>query len=157
MWRGWWRRIAGEKAPPAEVFFRRFAGRSLIVHEGLGTYWMEELLKSGGGGGHFRLDLRQSAADPHAPTRWLAECLPPLGLPFPLLILVETDHSVLVRHLHQGAHPCHPAEIPWFIDDMRARERVHVRLRWQRNGGPVVTRPLPPEDNKTETPYGALD
>lgn len=152
-WLSLWRStVRGER----DLFFQRFAGKSMIVHEGLGRDWLDELLKTGGGGRHFRIDLRHQSGDERSPLSWLVRQLQPLTLPKPLLVLVDDHRALLIRHLLQGRHPCHPAEIPWFIEDIRVRNRYHVRICAQPNNVRLEHH-LPPEDNHVEISYGTLD
>lgn len=104
----------------------RFAGRSLIVHDGLSAGWLEELLKEGGGAGHFRIDARRPPGDPPTPIEWVVHRhLLPLGLPRPFLVKVD-GARLLVRHLTRNGKPVHPSEIAWMLREIEARH--HWRL-----------------------------
>ncbi len=108
-------------------FFARYQGRTLIVHQGLTLDWLEELLKLGGGGGHFRIDIRQPPGR-HSPVSWLAHrFILPLDLPLPVLCDVGPT-TIAIRHLRSADRLCHPADIAWILEDMRVRARVHARL-----------------------------
>ena len=108
-------------------FFARYRGRTLIVHQGLAIDWLEELLKLGGGAGHFRIDVRR-AMDPRSPVSWVAHrFILPLDLPLPVLCDVGPA-AIAVRHLRTAGRLCHPADIAWILDDMRERSRVHALL-----------------------------
>lgn len=132
-------------------FFARYARRVLIVHQGLGLDWIEELLKIGGGGGYFRIDARQPL-DEHSPVSWLTHrFLLPLNVPLPLLCDVGTDH-LTVRHLQSRGRLCHPADIGWILDDMRKRTRFHATLR--REASQLISQHgLAVEDNAYEIDF----
>ena len=155
---GWpllWPRARAEAAR-ARGFFQRFAGKSLIVHEGLGADWLDELLKTGGGGSHFRIDLRHYGDTDVSPVGWLVQHLRPIALPRPLLVLAGHDAILLIRHLRQGKYTCHPGELPWFIDDIQERGRYHARIQWT-TAGPLIEHGLSVDDNHVEISYGSLD
>ncbi|MHB1515538.1 MAG: hypothetical protein ACYCVY_07475 [Acidiferrobacteraceae bacterium] len=114
--------------PLEERFFRRFCGRTLIVHQGLDLEWIEGLLKVGGGGGHFRIDARHLPSHRPTPVEWVVQQhVLPLALPTPLLVTVG-DRSLAVRHLRRGHHVFDPAEIPGILEDMSKHNRVHARI-----------------------------
>ncbi len=108
-------------------FFTRYQGRTLIVHQGLTLDWLEELLKLGGGGGHFRIDARQGL-DRRSPVSWIAHRFI-LPLPLPLPVLCDVGPAIItIRHLQSAGRLCHPADIGWILNDMRTRDRVHATL-----------------------------
>ncbi|WP_297396032.1 hypothetical protein [Acidiferrobacter sp.] len=118
-------------------FFARYQGRTLIVHQGLTLDWLEELLKLGGGGGHFRIDTRKPE-NRDSPVLWLAHhFILPLNLPLPVLCDVGPA-TIAIRHLHCAGRLCHPADIAWILEDMRVRARVHAAL--SRDSHRLVTR-----------------
>lgn len=158
-----WRILGGLRAKQQErrrealatSFFGLFEGRSLIVHQGLTAAWIDELLKTGGGGRHLRIDMRTMGADDPAPVAWvLRETVLPLALPLPLILLVESG-TIRIRHLRQNGHVRHPADIPWILDDIRDRNREHALVVRDRGHLRAELR-LPAEDNDVETPYGVL-
>lgn len=113
------------RGSPLERFLARYRGRTLIVHAGFPSDWLEELLKQPGGGGHFRIDSRQTGGDP-TPVEWLVRRhLLPLDLPRPLLVKVTAD-ALYVRHLTRGGEAVHPSEIYWLLDEIE--DRHHARL-----------------------------
>jgi hypothetical protein len=151
------RKAEYDRAVRQRRFFQRYSGRTLIVHAGLTIDWMEELLKVGGGGGHFRIDTRLPPTKPPTAIEWIVhEHVLPLGLPLPLLMQVSPG-LVRIRHLQQHGVVRHPADIAWILDDMGDASagggRVHATLRV--DGSALrVERGIPPEDNAVETPYG---
>lgn len=156
MWKKWLARLRGrgeayECARRRDRFFARYTGRTLIVHAGLSVQWMEELLKVGGGGGHFRFDTRQPPDHKPTPVEWVVhEFILPLHLPLPLLMQVGLN-DIAVRHLTDRGYTRHPADIAWLLEDMKSerdggRGRVHARLR-SGAAGFIVERGIPPEDN----------
>ena len=94
----------------------------------------EELLKLGGGGGHFRIDARQ-ALDTRSPVSWIMHrFILPLAVPRPLLCAIEGD-VIAIRHLlTRGGRTCHPADIAWILSDMRTRGRCHATLKRRATG-----------------------
>ena len=159
-WLSWLRGRAHRDAERQERFFARYAGRTLIVHAGLTVDWMEELLKIGGGGGHFRVDTRQMPGRKPTPVEWVVhEFVLPLQLPLPMLLRVHHE-AIAVRHLTDKGYVRHPADIAWLLDDMKAeseggRGRVHARLVRAAHGF-VVERGIPPEDNGIEVGDGVV-
>lgn len=133
-------------------FFARYQGRTLIVHQGLTLDWLEELLKLGGGGGHFRIDTRKPPAR-HSPVSWLAQrFILPLDLPLPVLCDVGPT-TIAIRHLQSAGRLCHPADIAWILEDMRLRVRVHAMLS-RHPGGLSTDRGLAVCDNAYEMDLG---
>lgn len=132
---------------PVARFFERFAGRSIIVHRGFEDDWLERLLKLPGGGGYFRLDLRQDAGAASPLEQVVQAHVLPLELPLPLILRVAAD-EVLVRHLSRaGGGTLDPSEIGWLLDEIEARH--HARLR--RQGDTLATeRGIDPADNRIE-------
>jgi hypothetical protein len=109
-----------------ERFRARFAGRTVIVHAGLTPGWVEELLKEGGGAGHFRFDVRPAPGRRPTPIEWLVhEQLLPLGLPLPFFLRVE-DAGVRLRHLVRNGAPVHPSEIAWMLRELDTRYHAFV-------------------------------
>lgn len=135
-----------------ERFFARFSGRTLIVHKGLTLDWLEELLKLGGGAGHFRIDARQPP-DRKSPVLWVTHrFILPLELPLPLLCDVGAE-EITVRHLLSRGRLGHPADVAWILDDMRGKSRRHGLL--VKTGAQLVAhRELPVEDNAFDWDVG---
>lgn len=165
MWNKWLARLRGrartsECTRRQQRFFDRFDRRTLIVHAGLTVQWMEELLKVGGGGGHFRVDTRIPLTEKPTPVEWVVhEFILPLQLPLPVLLRVHTD-TIIVRHLTDRGYVRHPADIAWLLDDMKSvdeggRGRVHARLVRHARGF-IVERGIPPEDNGIEVGDGVI-
>ncbi len=141
------------------AFFQRYRARTLIVHAGLTVDWLEELLKQGGGGGHFRIDARLTPARTPTPVEWVVhEFIVPLALPLPLIARVS-DQSIRIRHLVRHGALCHPSDIAWILDDMgddgTGLGRAHVVL-YKHGDGFRAERGIAPEDNAIDTPYGTL-
>ncbi len=133
-------------------FFSRYRGRTLIVHQGLALDWLEELLKLGGGGRHFRFDARKPLDTKNAASWVVHRYILPLELPLPVLCDVGGD-TVAVRHLLTRGRLGHPADIAWILDDMRNKSRVHATLI--REARHLATRPgLPVADNTYEIDFG---
>lgn len=129
-------------------FLDRYAGRTLIVHAGFPPEWLEELLRQPGGGGHFRLDLRQIGNGRPTPVEWLLERhVLPLGLPQPLLLKV-TREWVYLRHLTRNGTVVHPSEIYWFLEEIE--QRHHARLRIE-GASLYAERGLDPADNEARS------
>lgn len=144
--------VRGQRAR-RDAFLHRFSGRTLIVHTGLSTEWLEELFKTGGGAGHFRLDARPLPQRRPTPVEWVVqEFLLPLGLPLPVLVQVAPD-CLRLRHLQRYGAICHPADILWIVEDMRERERVHATLYCTETGF-RCERGIHPDDNEVQTPDG---
>jgi hypothetical protein len=132
-------------------FLERYMNRTIIVHEGLDLGWIEELLKQAGGGGHFRIDARQSPGDEPTPVEWLVhQHVLALGLPLPLIIQVRED-GIRIRHLRQGQRTVHPSELLWLLDEIGSR--YHALLRPVPDGL-HVERSIAVDDNRIEGPYG---
>ncbi|HKJ87667.1 MAG TPA: hypothetical protein VKA48_04080 [Gammaproteobacteria bacterium] len=155
-------RFAREPDPSGfqQAFFDRFAGCTLLVHEGFPEGWLGKLVHEPGGGGHFRIDVTQPAFRAETPLRrlypvqWLVrEHILPLGLPRPVLVKVEGRDHLRVRHLRRHGGICDPAEVAMILEDMT--ERPHVLL-FPEQGGFSVDRELDPEDNLVDTPYGLI-
>jgi len=141
-----------KRRPDAQQrFLERFAGRVLIVHEGLPGDWLEELFKIPGGAGYFRVDARRHPEGRPTPVEWLVhEYVLPLELPLPVLLSVSGE-VVRVRHLTDRGQPRHPSDIAWMLDEIDTRH--HAVLKPQGEGF-SVERVLAVEDNAVETPYG---
>jgi hypothetical protein len=136
-----------------EAFLARYAGRHLILHGGLDPFWVEELLKEPGGMGHFRIDLRQQPGKRPTPVEWVAhEQIAPLGLPHPLLAVVDRQGRVTLRHLTREEGPIHPSELAWMRDELD--DRFHARLHPDAEGGFTTEWGIPVADNTIETDYG---
>lgn len=128
-------------------FMQRFTGRTIIVHDGLSIGWVGELHKEGGGGGHFRIDVRNPPGTPPSPIEWVVHrWILPQHLPLPLLVKVEPE-QLLIRHLTRNDKPVHPSEINWMLGEMP--ERVHLVLR-PSGPGFLPERKLPVSDNHVE-------
>lgn len=151
--------------PPADprarrvLFFQRYRARTLIVHTGLTIDWLEELLKQGGGGGHFRIDARLTPARTPTPVEWVVHgFILPLGLPLPLIARVS-DESIGIRHLVRHGAVCHPTDIAWILEDMGGGSvgvgRAHAVL-YPHGDGFRSERGIAPDDNGIDTPYGTL-
>jgi hypothetical protein len=141
------------------AFFERYRRRTLIVHQGLTVDWLEELLKQGGGGGHFRIDARLTPARTPTPVEWVVhEFILPLGLPLPLIAQVA-DESIRIRHLVRHGGLCHPGDIGWILEDMGAGDsglgRAHAVL-FAHGDGFRAERGIASDDNAIDTPYGTL-
>jgi len=136
-------------------FFARYAGRTLIVHQGLAIDWLEELLKLGGGAGHFRIDARHPL-DGKSPVLWVTHrFILPLHLPLPVLCDIGKD-AIQIRHLMSRGHLCHPADIGWILDDVRYKSRRHAVLTsasWRL----IARYELPVSDNAYELDFGTPD
>ncbi len=138
---------------PLDAFFGRFANRTLILHDGLTLEWLTELLKVGGGGGHFRLNIRQPSGPHPTPIEWVVHHdILPLQLPLPLVCAVGTDR-IDIRHLRVRGRVCHPADIAWILDDMRTRGRRHATLQ-RKDGTLHPSCDLPVDDNAYEIDCG---
>lgn len=130
-----------------ERFRERFAGRAVTVHAGLTPGWVDELLKEGGGAGHFRFDLRQTPGRRPTPIEWLVHTqLLPLGLPVPFLFRVEAD-GVRLRHLVRNGAPVHPSEIAWMLRELDTRYHAYVDFS---AGAVRVQRAMAESDNRVE-------
>ncbi|MHB1585644.1 MAG: hypothetical protein ACYCRH_02115 [Acidiferrobacteraceae bacterium] len=143
-------RLAQRRARHLEQrFFRRFSGRTLLVHEGLDLEWLEGLLKVGGGAAPFRIDTRRLPGDRHTPVEWVVQqFILPLTLPAPLLVIVR-DRSLVVRHLRRREHVFDPSEIPSVLDDMSLRNRAHAWVT-DREGHWMIERGMCTRDNHYE-------
>ncbi|HKL78760.1 MAG TPA: hypothetical protein VJ985_10435 [Gammaproteobacteria bacterium] len=155
-------RLRGAPAPVdrRRAFFDRYADRTLIVHQGFPEGWLGKLVHEPGGGGHFRIDVRQPPFGPDAPSRalypvqWLVrEHILPLKLPLPLLVKVEGTDHLRARHLRRHGGVCDPAEVAMILDDMT--QRPHALLLPEAEGFSVDW-VLDTEDNRVETPYGLI-
>lgn len=128
-------------------FHTRFAGRTVIVHRGLTPGWIEELLKEGGGAGHFRFDVRQTPGPRPTPIEWLVHTqLLPLKLPLPFFFRVE-DTGVRLRHLVRNGAPVHPSEIAWMLRELETRHHALVDFS---GAEPRVRRAMAESDNRVE-------
>ncbi|ACL74309.1 hypothetical protein Tgr7_3241 [Thioalkalivibrio sulfidiphilus HL-EbGr7] len=131
-----------------QQFLERFTGRTLIVHEGFPPEWLEELLKQPGGGGHFRLDVRQINVRKPSPIEWFVrEHVLPLGLPLPLLVRVSPP-ELRVRHLRRGNHAVHPSEIQWFLEELDTRAHATLRVT---DTGFTAEPGIPVSDNEAKS------
>jgi len=144
------RRMAHSPQGLGRAFFERFAGRTILVHDGLGIEWMQELLSMGGGGSHLRFDVRQTRSQPPKPLEWvIQEHILPLTLPLPLLLKIGSK-TILVRHLVRHGATCHPGDIAWMLDEIERRFHTALHMEpglWRIEAG------LPPADNEVELPY----
>ena|GEM_PF-659239 len=160
------KRLVPERLRPApspaalrQGFFDRYAGRTLIVHQGLPEGWLGKLVHEPGGGGHFRIDARQPAyqgppARRPAPVQWLIrEHILPLGLPLPVLVKVEDRDHLRVRHLRRHGGICQPEEVAMIYDDIAARPHA---LLYPEDSGFAVDWGIDVEDNLVDTPYGMI-
>lgn len=128
-----------------QAFAARFAGRTLIVHAGLSPGWIAELQREGGGGAHFRIDVRQRPAGPLTPVEWMVRRhILPLACPLPLLVKVEPD-CLRLRHLTRSGVPVHPSEIVWMLEELP--QRAHWTLHGG-SGGWRAERGMPFSDNR---------
>lgn len=110
-----------------DQFLRRFAGKTIIVHQGLGIGWVSELHKEAGGGGHFRFNITKAPGKRPTPIEWVVHhWIIPQNLPLPLLVKVEQD-ILYIRHLTRSGSPVHPSEINWMLDEFP--DRWHAALR----------------------------
>ena len=160
------KRLVPERLRPApsaadlrQRFFDRYAGCSLIVHQGFPEGWLGKLVHEPGGGGHFRIDVRQPAyrGDPPrrpAPVQWLVrEHILPLGLPLPVLVKVEERDHLRVRHLRRHGGVCQPEEVAMIYEDIAARPHA---LLLPEDDGFAVDWGINLEDNRVDTPYGMI-
>lgn len=159
LWNGWIDVITGRRAASRacrqrrEAFFRRYTGRTLIVHAGLPIDWLEALLKTGGGAGHFRLDARPLPQPRPSPVVWVVqEFLLPLALPLPVLVDVAPD-ALRVRHLLRYGGLCQPTDILWILEDIRIRGRTHATLH-PADTGFRCEHGITPDDNAVQTIEG---
>lgn len=134
-----------------QAFAARFAGRTLLVHAGLSPGWLAELLKEGGGGAHFRIDVRPRTDGPPTPVEWVVRRhILPLACPLPLLVKVGAD-CLYLRHLTRGGAAVHPSEIAWMLDELPQRAHWTLRL-----GDEVRAEPgIPLADNRLN--FGGLE
>ena len=110
---------------------QRFAGKTIIVHDGLTIGWLSELLKEAGGGGHFRIDVRKRPAKRPTPIEWVVhQWVVPSNIPLPLLVKVEPD-ALYLRHLTRHNQPVHPSEIYWMLGEFPARTHAILRVSGQ--------------------------
>lgn len=139
---------------PLTRFLARYRGRTLIVHRGFPPDWLNELLKQPGGGGHFRIDARQLSQGEATPVDWLLQRhVLPMDLPLPLLIKVDGDGTLYLRHLLRGSQAVHPSELYWFLEEIA--ERHHACLRAE--DGTVITLPgIPLTDNEARAMLDSL-
>jgi hypothetical protein len=160
------KRLVPERLRPApsvanlrQRFFDRYAGCTLILHQGFPEGWLGKLVHEPGGGGHFRIDVRQPAYSGRpprrpAPVQWLVrEHVLPLGLPLPLLIRVEDRDHLRVRHLRRHGGICQPEEVGMIYEDMAARPHA---LLLPEDDGFAVDWGIDVEDNMLDTPYGMI-
>jgi len=147
---------------PAELrrrFFERYAGCSLIVHQGFREGWLGRLVHEPGGGGHFRIDVRQPVFNGQpprrpAPVQWLVrEHILSLGLPLPVLVRVEGRDHLRVRHLRRHGGTCEPEEVAMIYADMEARPHL---LLLPEDDGFAVEQGIDAEDNQVDSPYGMI-
>lgn len=125
-------------------FLQRFAGKTIIVHDGLSIGWVSELNKEAGGGAHFRIDARNPPGRKPTPIEWVVHHhILPHKLPLPLLVKVSVD-QLLIRHLTRNHAPVHPSEIYWMLGEFP--ERAHLVLSAGGKGF-AVTRGIPVSDN----------
>jgi len=152
-------RPAPEAGSLRQRFFDRYAGCSLIVHQGLPEGWLGKLVHEPGGGGHFRIDVRQPAyrdGPPRrpAPVQWLVrEHVLPLEMPLPLLVKVEQRDHLRLRHLRRHGGVCQPEEVAMIYDDIAARPHA---LLYPEDGGFAIDWGIDLEDNLVDTPYGMI-
>ncbi len=133
-----------ERIDLRERFLDRFAGRTIIVHQGLTIGWVGELMKEAGGGAHFRFDARTLPAKRPTPIEWMVERhVLPLCLPMPLLIKID-GRNLLIRHLMRNGMPVHPSEIYWMLGEFP--ERTHIVLSASGQGF-KISRKMPVSDN----------
>ena len=128
-----------------DQFLERFAGKTIIVHQGLSIGWVSELLKEGGGAGHFRINVRKTPGKQPTPIEWVVhQWVLPQNLPLPLLVKVEWD-IIYLRHLTRGGNPVHPSEINWMLGELPYR--AHMTLRASGKGF-LAERGMPESDNE---------
>lgn len=151
--RQWFRQLTGSDTRYAQKFLAQYRGRTLIVHQGLTLEWLRELLSVGGGGAHFRVDLRHTDARAGSPlAQVIHRHILPLQLPLPLLLDVHAT-GIGVRHLQRFGMMCLPTDIAWIVEDMRVRNRVHAYLRVV-DGRLVRTVGIAVDDNRYELDDG---
>ncbi len=126
-------------------FMQRFAGKTIIVHEGLSIGWVSELLKEAGGGGHFRIDVRKTHSRRPTPIEWVVrQWIVTQNLPLPLLVKVEPER-LLIRHLTRHNQPVHPSEIYWMLGEFPLCAHAVLRVSGQVF---LAERGLPVSDNE---------
>ncbi|MHB0990586.1 MAG: hypothetical protein ACYC0M_04840 [Burkholderiales bacterium] len=127
-----------------ERFLDRFAGRTIIVHQGVTIGWVSELMKEAGGGAHFRVDARMPPAQRPTPIEWVVHRhVLPHRLPMPLLIKID-GRNLLIRHLVRNEMPVHPSEIYWMLGEFP--DRIHIKLTASGQGF-IMSRGIPVSDN----------
>ena len=153
-------RRAPDPAARWQAFLDRYAGCSLIVHDGLPEGWLGKLVREPGGGGHFRIDVRRPAFDGGVPARrlhpvqWLVrEHILPLALPRPLLVRVADRDHLRLRHLRRHGGVCDPAEVSMIHEDMAARP--HALLLPHPDGFEVAWG-IGVDDEAIDTPFGLI-
>lgn len=125
-------------------FLARFAGRTIIVHEGLSVGWISELHKEAGGGAHFRLDARRAPGRKPTPIEWVVHRhILPHRLPLPLLVKVDGER-LLIRHLCRNHAPVHPSEIYWMLGEFPGRAHLVLTAGGK---GFACERGIPVSDN----------
>lgn len=128
-------------------FLQRFAGKTIIVHDGLSIGWVGELNKEAGGGAHFRIDVRNAPGRKPTPIEWVVHHhIVPQKLPLPLLVKVD-DERLLIRHLTRNHAPVHPSEIYWMLGEFP--ERAHLVLSVGGKGFAAL-RGIPVSDNAVD-------
>lgn len=125
----WWQRLTGNRAAEqTEAFFNRFTGRTLILHAGLPAWWTGELTALAGGGAHLRLDVRQIGDTRPTPVEWMArQHILPQNPPLPLLVRVEQQQVLRIRHLQSGNNLLHPSDLWWILQEFD--QRWHFRIQ----------------------------
>ena len=146
-----WKRGKLSDQQQLDRFFAQYNGRTLILHQDFPPAWFEELVKLPGGGGHFRLDIRNLQDAKPSPVEWIAErYLLALHLPLPFFVMVKDD-ALLVRHLTRGGSPVHPSEILLFMDELESRHHALLRREGERL---EVSRGIDVEDNEPQALFG---
>lgn len=110
---------------------QQFDNKTLIIHAGLESNWLEELLKQPGGGGHFRVNCTTFSNQPTATERFVQTFIEPLGLPKPIFLKISGG-NVWVRHLLSGERFVLPSDVSWIQGEIETR--FHYRLGCNANG-----------------------
>lgn len=125
----------------------RFQGKTLIIHQGFEPNWLEELLKQPGGGAHFRINHCQIGNNPSPIERFVLTQIVPLNLPFPLLLLIESE-TIWLRHLTDSQRTLLPSDIEWILTELK--ERFHCRFTINSQREISLTSGISLEDNRID-------
>lgn len=169
--RQWQQVFRGRRSRAWTRFFERYRGRSLLLHDGLPDDWLNRLLRSPGGAGHLRVDLRHQgqaagrlpgwAAGPVTILDWVVSAqVGPCALPRPILIAPRGPSGqaapgselgrLYLRHLTRGDNAVAPEEVHELLAAIEAR--YHVRLIVEMTGRTRSEQGLPLDQNPLEFP-----